>query len=1351
MNKPIIQPMKQKLARLLVAGTVALTTAANVFAASQTWTNAPADNTWTNILNWNSRAVPGALNSSTIADIATFTNALPISGFGGISRPITNDATRGVRGFVFDTANCGAYVFGGSLGDNYIDVNSPLFSTGYDQGGSIVMNAPVLNPISFNQGVRVRFPSSTNVRYDITNNATSANATLFFAAITNTSASTRPLFLYLNGSNTGTNTIARIDDQVGGSGAIQLWKEGTGRWILSGPNDLPQKTSAGSIASISIEGGTLEVQDAGSLGAITVGNLYVTNATLQIDGVTLNNAGITLRKNSTIQMKGSGTVNGVTVGNQAANSATLATTSSSDVMTVGIAANRLTGGAADTVMHVSGSGTVSLGFDANYVGRWTVDAGSLSLSTAASLGTGANLNIAAGGTFDVSVLGASTYTLGTAAFSASGTGITVGTTAATIKADAAGTVDLATGSKAISLTFTPTTFSGDTTHPSVYVSQGTLALGGNSFTVNNAGGTPLGVGTYRVIAQASGIVTDGGGYAVAVTGSGKAAGTVAAIQVSGGNVNLVISAYIPKNLVWTGNAANANWNVATDASWLNGAAVSTFNNSDLVTFNSVGLTNPTVTLVSTLAPGSVTVDTSANDYTFTGSGVIAGTASLLKKSPGTLNLNTVNTYSGGTVVSNGVLVLGADNAVPSTGAGDVQVTSPGKLDVNGHQDTINALTGNGTIDNVTSGGTSVLTVGNNDNSGTFSGLIQNTTGTVGLTKAGNGVETLSSANSYTGPTTVNTGTLRVSNLNALGAGGSTVNLNGGILDMATDVVVGIFGGSGGTIANNTTSTTNTLVVTNTGTLNAVITDGSGGGGVKVLVTSGTLRENGNSSYSGGTIISVGAGFEFGSGAANAGAGGIIASNNTTIRQANTGSGSSGPGNTITTVDGATVTFSSGVTANNWGGQFVGSTTATNVFANGIMSIGGANSFAGFLGTVIITNGTVRMNNASGGGDSSTFIFTNSGGMFTRDANTIHLGALFGNGRIDNPSVSYPGNYWIGAKGIDSEYSGNISGSNNIVKTGAGRLTLDGAPYTLDTDGSTYTNILYSGPVINYLNNTTISNGVLALSVPNNLNNSPFITLAGTGATLDASNMGYITNFTTVFGGGNSSALITNGILEILATTPNGTPQTLNGFGSITGKLLADAGSTLNPGNPTGNVTTGTGTGVLNVSGSASIAGTVNMRLNNTNTFFADEITANSFTIDPAATLNVTNIGSALAAGNVFQLFNHPVTFTPANITLPVVSSPLILSNKLSINGSIVILSTVNTTPTNLTSSVSGNVLTLSWPADHTGWRLQSQTNTLGVGLNPATWTAVPGSASVNTMNFTIDPTSPTVFYRMVYP
>jgi hypothetical protein len=81
---------------------------------------------------------------------------------------------------------------------------------------------------------------------------------------------------------------------------------------------------------------------------------------------------------------------------------------------------------------------------------------------------------------------------------------------------------------------------------------------------------------------------------------------------------------------------------------------------------------------------------------------------------------------------------------------------------------------------------------------------------------------------------------------------------------------------------------------------------------------------------------------------------------------------------------------------------------------------------------------------------------------------------------------------------------------------------------------------------------------------------------------------------------------------------------------------------------------------------------------------------------------------------------------------------------------LVIKSAIATNPTNIVTSVSGTTLTLSWPADHMGWWLQSQTNNLSVGLW-TNWVDMPGSDATNSLSYTIDPSQPAVFYRLRLP
>jgi autotransporter-associated beta strand protein len=83
-------------------------------------------------------------------------------------------------------------------------------------------------------------------------------------------------------------------------------------------------------------------------------------------------------------------------------------------------------------------------------------------------------------------------------------------------------------------------------------------------------------------------------------------------------------------------------------------------------------------------------------------------------------------------------------------------------------------------------------------------------------------------------------------------------------------------------------------------------------------------------------------------------------------------------------------------------------------------------------------------------------------------------------------------------------------------------------------------------------------------------------------------------------------------------------------------------------------------------------------------------------------------------------------------------------------GSLVIPNPVATNPPSMTFSNSGSAIFISWPADHTGWRLQMQTNSavLGLGTN---WVDVPGTTGTNQTVMPIGPANGSVFFRLVYP
>ena len=157
--------------------------------------------------------------------------------------------------------------------------------------------------------------------------------------------------------------------------------------------------------------------------------------------------------------------------------------------------------------------------------------------------------------------------------------------------------------------------------------------------------------------------------------------------------------------------------------------------------------------------------------------VISGNGNVAMLGPGTLVLGASDTYSGGTTVGGGTLQLGNAAALGST-SGAATVSS-GVLDLHGYSLGVGALSGAGTINNLSGSSTYTLTVGNGNANGTFSGVIQNTTGTIALTKTGTGTLTLGGSDTYSGGTTLSAGQLNINNASALGTG--TFTISGGTI------------------------------------------------------------------------------------------------------------------------------------------------------------------------------------------------------------------------------------------------------------------------------------------------------------------------------------------------------------------------------------------------------------------------------------------------------------------------------------------------------------------------------------------------------------------------------------------
>ena len=385
-------------------------------------------------------------------------------------------------------------------------------------------------------------------------------------------------------------------------------------------------------------------------------------------------------------------------------------------------------------------------------------------------------------------------------------------------------------------------------------------------------------------------------------------------------------------------------------------------------------------------PGSVTVSTTGS-YTFTGSGAINGVTSLTM-SNGTLNVLTVNTYTGPTIFDGGVLATPnlANSGSPS-GIG-AATSDPGNLIFNGGGFSYTGALA-GTDHGITltnAGGTIDVT------DGTTLTLNGTVTGNGGLTLIDTGTLKLAAGNTYTGNTTISNGVLNLNNITAAGSG--TIVLAGGTLDLTV--------GGEPTFANNLTVTTNSALTSAGGNNNIVSGAWTGGTNVTVNVnmsSTGTFSVNGSMvNYFGTVELGNNTGFlRFNAGGGNAEFGATnatidLGTGTATLECRNPGTiavgaleGSSGTILTGPTATAGTLLWAIGSNTNNPSTTYYG-TIAKTANANeisGIIKIGsGTLTLAGsstYTAGTTISSGTLLVNNTSGSGTGSGSVIVGSGG------------------------------------------------------------------------------------------------------------------------------------------------------------------------------------------------------------------------------------------------------------------------------------------------------------------------------------------------------------------------------------
>jgi autotransporter-associated beta strand protein len=127
---------------------------------------------------------------------------------------------------------------------------------------------------------------------------------------------------------------------------------------------------------------------------------------------------------------------------------------------------------------------------------------------------------------------------------------------------------------------------------------------------------------------------------------------------------VVLAVYIAPSVTWDGQADRTTWNTSA-ANWnYNSNSASTYANPDFVTFDDTAPANSTsVLLNTTVSPYLVTVNSNTNNYTISGSGAIAGKANIVKLGNSTLTISTKNSFTGGTTVNAGKLIVATQNAL----------------------------------------------------------------------------------------------------------------------------------------------------------------------------------------------------------------------------------------------------------------------------------------------------------------------------------------------------------------------------------------------------------------------------------------------------------------------------------------------------------------------------------------------------------------------------------------------------------------------------------------------------------------------------------------------------------------
>ena len=455
----------------------------------------------------------------------------------------------------------------------------------------------------------------------------------------------------------------------------------------------------------------------------------------------------------------------------------------------------------------------------------------------------------------------------------------------------------------------------------------------------------------------------------------------------------------------TWDAATTNWNNSADGdgtalAWSDGgAAVFSAGNDATGSY--------TITISGTRSANQVTfedgtVNVTGGQLNLTGSlhtiavnsgktatidSVVGGSAGFVKDGSGTLVLTASEAYTGATTISSGVLQVGN---------GGTTGTLP----------TSSAITNNARL---------TFNRSNNVTQGTdFSTGIS---GTGGLTQAGTGTLTLTSANTFSGSTRAVAGTIKLQGGAALQ--NSLLDLDGAdsgsiSFDTLTAATIGALGGSRNLAATSTSGNVALTIGNANGSYSGVLSGGSltkAGAGAQVL--------SGANTYSGGTTVNGGT-LQFGQTVAMPSSGTVTVNNGGTLA-VNAGGAGEWTDSTVTSDPGSLAGVIAGTGGQGTAGQVTWNTGSS-------LGIDTTNAPGGFL----TYGGVIGGFRTTGGGT------TNAVGFTKRGAGTL---TLSGNNTFSGPLTIAPSSGTLLLTGTNSNAGTTMAiptvgiGSNSILQLG----------------------------------------------------------------------------------------------------------------------------------------------------------------------------------------------------------------------------------------------------------------------------------------------------------------------------